>query len=432
MRAVLVVTLAATVLVQGTPPSPADPPRIYSADAGDSWNRLFAALLTRTVRTRYTSEFTDRGPFDTPVNPQQVLPPGSRLGISTRVFDRREEGDRAVDALYPAFLTYSGPRDALAAPRRGELMGALQAALADPRPRVPLARALMQADLWSAYDVLAATQKERARDLDAQAAAAADQARRLIATLIGRLALTSSEIASLPDNYERARQAFALPDLFRDNGEWLEVAWAPFHVHEDASDNRRATRVLMRPGARPGNVPAFLAAAAREYPPKSLAAVALVERMMLVDRSGRVAASPLTRTVQLRTFTRSADGTPGPASVSELELSRRRILADASSGGFVRFDERAEAYVTTAGNDYGFASPSFPQTEPTISTLRVRCTACHGADNTLVVSFSVHDPKVLPPPRALPQPNDERVTAVARAKEARDDFTRLVAAAFPR
>src|SRR5215510_13652529 len=102
MRAVLVAALATAVLSQGPPlQPPADPPRIYSADARDSWNRLFAVLFTRTVRTRYTSEFADRGPFEPPAQPE-ILPRWLSLGISTRVFDRREEGDRAIDALYPS------------------------------------------------------------------------------------------------------------------------------------------------------------------------------------------------------------------------------------------------------------------------------------------------------------------------------------------
>ena len=432
MRAIaLAAGMAMLAASQSARPVPVVPPTIYSADPADSWNRLFAALFTRTVRTRYTSEFPGRGPFEAPQQPFAMLPQASQLRVSARVFDREEDGDRAIDALYPAFLSYRGVRDRLSDARRGELLGALNAALADATPRTPLARALMQADVWSAHDVIAEMLRER-RDLDAGTRAAADEAETLIARLIGRLALTRAEIAALPDTYAQARRSLALPDLFRGGGDWLEVAWTTFHLHENAAHQRRAARVLMHPAARPANVPAFLANAVSEHPLRSFSAVALVEQMMLVDRSGRVVASPIARNVQLRTFTPAADGAFRSSAVSELELSRRKILANPSGVGFLRFDDAADAYLPTAGNDYGFASPALPQSEPTISTLRLRCSGCHGPDGTHIVSFSVAGPAELPPPRALPQPNDERVRAVAVAKEARDDFKRLTAAAFGR
>jgi hypothetical protein len=99
----------------------------------------------------------------------------------------------------------------------------------------------------------------------------------------------------------------------------------------------------------------------------------------------------------------------------------------------VRFDDGEEAYLTVSGNDYGFATPAQPlNSEPTVTTMRVRCGACHGQDGFHAMSFALTDAGTLPPPRALPQPNDERARAVAAAKEQRDDFKRLVAAAFSR
>src|SRR5262249_15533703 len=190
MRAALA-ALTLLALLQGPRPPALSPgaPLIYSTRPDDSWNRLFAALFTRTVRTRFTSEFSDRGPFE-PASPD-LLPPfvfHRPATVSTRAFDRYEEGDRAIDALYPTFLNQN--RDAWREPLHRELLSALDAALADRTERSPLARVLMQTDLWSAFDPLAAIQS--GHDTTAAKDAAGELTSRL-AKLIGRLALTSAE-----------------------------------------------------------------------------------------------------------------------------------------------------------------------------------------------------------------------------------------------
>lgn len=440
MRAVLLTAALAvfTGLQASAPSTTPGPPRIYSPDSGDSWNRLFAALLTRSVRTRYTSEFPDRGPFQQSperfMGPAFAPPPPFGDRVSTRVFDRYEEGDRAIDALYPTFLGTSGPSDVLVEPRRSELVRALTAALGDRTPRTPLARALMQADLWSAYDGLAgvATSLRPMVERSRAAAPALDEVSGLIATLIGQIALTRAQIAALPDNYGRARQSMTLPDVFNGRGEWIEYVFSPVRMHDEETQYRKASRIMVRPVDRHAGTAAFLSALRHQFPLRSASGVALVEQLMLIDRTGHVVPSPLVQDVQLRTFIDPA----GPARstvVSEFELSRRRILSDPASGGFVRFDDRAEAYLAVSGNDYGFASPARPlHSEATITTLHVRCNTCHGGDGFHFMSFAIVGEERLPPPRALPQPNDERARMVAEKKESRDDFKRLVAAAFRR
>src|SRR4029077_1880478 len=130
----------------------------------------------------------------------------------------------------------------------------------------------MQSDLWSAFDPLASIQN--GRDTSAVKASAGGLTA-LIGKLIGRIALTAAEIAQLPDNYENARRSMPLPDLFHHGTEWLEVIYAPFHVHDSEAGYRRVARVLMHPVAPPADVPAFLLAATKEYPPRSFSAVAL-------------------------------------------------------------------------------------------------------------------------------------------------------------
>ena len=127
--------------------------------------------------------------------------------------------------------------------------------------------------------------------------------------------------------------------------------------------------------------------------------------------------TPIVSDVQIRAFTRGGRGTLLSTAASEFELSRRRALSDPSSSSFVRFDDEAEAYLSVAGNDYGLATPAFGpagQTQPIIGTLRARCSQCHGRDGAHIMSFAAIDPERLPPPRALPQPNDERARAAAQ------------------
>jgi hypothetical protein len=401
-------------------------PSIYSRRVDDPWNRVFALLFTRSFQTRFTDEFAGRGPFELQREPLGA--PAAR--VSTRTFDRFEDGDRAVDALYPAFLNLIGPREALHQPRFADVTNALNDALADRTVRTPLARALMQIDLWSAHDPLAMIASAPHQDPEEKARAAELSA--LLAKMIGRIALTPAEVAALPDNYEAARRSTPLPDLFRRGGEWLEVAWAQFHMHDADAAQRRFARVYMRPVSRPPDIAVFLRIATREFPQTSFSAVALVMRAMVVDSRGHVAATPIASDVQIRAFTRAGGGTLLSTASTEYELSRRRILSDPASGGFLTFDDRSDAYLAVAGNDYGFATPAMGppgETQPTIGTLRARCRQCHGGDGAHIMSFAVQDPERLPAPRALPQPNDDRARAVAREKEARDDFKRLLAAA---
>lgn len=429
MRALLAAALAILALSTGAARVAPAGPTIYSSRADDPWNRIFALLFTRDFDVRFTSEFGDRGPFEDQPHPALS---GRVIRVSTRTFNRHEDGDRAVEALYPVFMSDRGLRAVLEDPRYADLSTALTDALSDRSERSGLARALMQIDLWSALDRLDAAQRpHRPADISARAAALSS----LMARLIRRIALTRSEIAGLPDNYEAARRSLALPDAFRAEGEWLEVSWAPFHMHDQAADQRRVTRTFMRPRTKPADVPSFLKAVTREYPPKSFDQVALVTRAMLVDREGHVVASPVATDVQVRVFSYDPRGAFVSTTTVEHELSRRRLLTRSSSGGFVAFDDGAEGFLPTAGNDYEFATPVLVppgRPEPIVSTLRERCAGCHGPNGAHIVSFAVHDPAGLPPPRALPQPNDDRARAVAAAKEARDDYKRLIAAAFNR
>jgi hypothetical protein len=345
------------------------------------------------------------------------------------MFDRDEPGDRAIEALYPTFITSRGTDYVLKGPGFAPLVQALKDALAETTARSPLDRALLQIDLWSAFDRLAPEESRPRQMADRQQRAATLTP--LLAALIRKVALTRAQIASLPDIYAAARPASVMPDLFSAGGVWLEVQMAPRHMHDDAADLRRTSRVFVRPRARPDDERRFLNGLVNDTAGQ-LAATALVMQAMLVDSGGHVVPARLFTDVQMRTFVRDGRELSRP-DVDEFELSRRQLRADRSRA-FVHFDASAPAYFATAGNDYDFATPAHDQrgeTAPILTTLRSRCAMCHGPDGKNFMTFSLtSDPAhPLPPIVKLRQPNDDRARALAADKEARKDFKRLIEAA---
>lgn len=438
MRAVLAtLALFALALFQGPMPlaRPASAeatagkhagPMIYSNRAEDPWNRVFALLFTRTISASKTDEFGDAKPF---AAMPDSIPPYLRLRVSTGAFDRYEEGDRAVEALYPSFLTARGTDYVFAEPARSQLGQALREAIGDQTWRPPLDRALMQADLWSAFDSLAAVSLAEHGDPARRQAAGALMP--LFAALIGKVALTDDEIATLPDNYAAGRSALPLPDLFARDGEWMEVVMSPHRSHDQAADFRRASRVFVKPRRRPSDEARFLDGLASTAA-SEVAVTALVMQTLLVDSRGRVRPTRLVSDVQVRSLAPEAG--PSRTDVNEYEVSRRQLRLDPARGGFVRFDAAADAYLPLAGNDYGFATPQrdrHGETSAIVTKLRSRCSVCHGPDGTAFMTFGLipMPGRGLPPVVHLRQPNDTRAQAVAAAKAERDDFRRLLAAA---
>ena len=238
---------AAVVLSLAAKPIPQNPARpdyllkpaaIYSSNPQDSWNRIFAILFSRQFQVYITSDFPEAAPFDNSAS-------GGELRVSTRLFDRIETGDRAIDPLYyPPYNSREGRTQLLEDSTYSEFMAAMQEALADNSPRPALARAWMQSDLWSAYDILSEPlfKEDRSVELEMRHAAALDA----LARLIRKVALTPEEIQSLPDNYAQAKSALALPDLFDRNSGWLQVQWFREHAHYDDEHPKIAMDIVKR------------------------------------------------------------------------------------------------------------------------------------------------------------------------------------------
>lgn len=392
---------------------------VYSNDAGDPWNRLFSAMFTRTVVHRKTSEFADAGP-------------ATRLGeddfrlfpVSTRTFERLEDGDRAILPFYPSkdFL-YGGKPQPLVDPRLEPFGRALSEALADRRSRTPMERVLMQADLWAVFDRLGAGDPLAAQ----------------VARLIAKLALTRDEIGALPDHYETARRTLDLPDLFSAQSPWQEIVWFDSRSHDRDARFRQATRVFVRTDAGGAdrrallNQLTLLAAHHPPLPPDSferglqalqrVTGATLVMQMLTIDRDGEAVPTPLVYTVQTRMFAPGPDGTPRTVA-AEHELSRRLMRSGSGKASFRTFTGTAPAYLPSAGNDYGFASPTLsPVREPILGTVATRCTSCHGAGPHLF-TFSVHALEEKPI-RLLGQRNDDRAQYAIAQKKTREDYKRL-------
>jgi hypothetical protein len=399
---------------------------VYSTDPADSWNRIHTILFARTIAAFETSEYPEArasAPLPDPIAPFLAL------RVSGRTYDRDESGDRAVEALYPSFITSRGVDYVVAGPAYGALSQALDDAIAERRSRAAIDRALMQVDLWSAFDQLDAV-AARPR-VDAVRHDRAVALTRALATLIRKIALTPAEMAGLPDTMAAARSVPGFPDVFSPAAGWIEVQKSTHRMHDDAADMRRAARVFVRPRTPPADERAFLDALA-DRPGDRLAATALAIEAVLVDTHGRVVPTRLFIDVQVRTFVRDGRVLP-QADVEEFELSRRRLREDATKA-FVRYDGSAPAYLPIAGNDYGFATPSrdrHGETAPILSTLRSRCSACHGPDGRNFMTFDLIErpgAPLLSVVRLRPA-DDSRARAVVAAKEARADFAHLLALA---
>jgi len=84
---------------------------IYADDPSDPWNRIFRELFTRAIEVRLSDDFEEAAPF------QQVDTGGFlKLALSRHLIERHEIGDRAIDPLYPSFLTSRGPLHVLNEP----------------------------------------------------------------------------------------------------------------------------------------------------------------------------------------------------------------------------------------------------------------------------------------------------------------------------
>jgi len=426
-----VVLLVSAVLVQqrGFDPVRRSLPResvqpIYAADTANPWNQVFFDLFTRTVAARLLPDG---------VTPFQILTPGSQetLGSARRV-TRIESGDRAIDPLYSSWIwmgsawydmSSSGAWGVLDEPRYSHLLAALSQVEATAATADPLHRALMQSDLWAAYDTVYAgdgafSPRAHSNDVVRRERSAAVLQR--LRAVIRALALPRIQIAALPDNLADAASRGLVPNLLDPGAGWIEVRWFPRRIHEDAVQDRRAARVFLKP--KPGQDVAMLLPRLRDANGSDLDAIegaALVMQVLLLADDGTVVPSHLTYDLQMR---RPGGATRPGSTFEEFELSRRMLLEQNRSGGLVSFNEESPAYLAIAGNDLSFATMTRAGGEAVVAPLRDRCAACHERTGRRLITFAMTFAGSAPAVERLDPSEDRQAREVAARKMARDDF----------
>jgi hypothetical protein len=225
------------------------------------------------------------------------------------------------------------------------LLDELLATPAEKLPADPLRRAMLQRDLWAVFAITTGAPRQDALedargrvsrterffdrdDFDLERIPQRRELQRRLARAMRTVALTGDEIKALPDNLDAAVRAktfateldprqpgrtFLPPDLFAADGPWVPIAGpqredglaAPQHLA--FSKGRSVFIAFLRlPKGRAATL-AFIAevdaAAQKKKKLPTLpdnAQLALVRRMLLIDRTGRVHESPITESVELR------------------------------------------------------------------------------------------------------------------------------------
>jgi hypothetical protein len=402
---------------------------VYGPDITDPWNRVFYLLFTRQIRSRLLAERAT------------VRMDHENLVFAERRVTRIESGDRAIDPLYPSWTWMgSGAFDMspdsrwriLLEPRFSEFAKTLEAITASAAEQPPLARALMQADLWAVYDMLRTVPVMRPESRGStpdtvRRTQRIDELLPLLARAIGALAVTRAEIEALPDNYAAGARAGELPAIFSSDSGWMEVRSFHERMHERAVMNRRVTRVFVKPADRSQSEAAFLdSLRLGQGRSDSVSAAALVIQALLIAADGAVVPSPITYEVQIRRAASSAS--PAEGRILQYELSRRHFLASPRQSGLVLFDALAPAYLPISGNDFSFATPPRMDGDPVVVPLGSRCVACHGEGLGKLFTFSTIE---LPRVERLPAGEPSHALDVAARKMAREDF-RSLSQALPR
>ena len=345
----IVLTLIAAQTVSPAADSPQAAPAVtlYDPDPGHIWNRLHEALFVRQDAS------------------------GAIYGS---------------DSLDP--LLWLNSTHLLAGPSHQRALHVLDEFLQTHAENLisdPVKRAILQHDLWAIFDRAAEREPERPSKPEYQREKRELQTR--LAEVLRRLALTSKQIESLPDNYAQAvtsgnlgkaydpanrDRAFLPPDLFDQHGSWVEIenAGDPKPVapqHLTAVSGRSRFLVFMHlPGGRQAtfdylrtlwefpqpwivrsdaplqteanpNLPSFPVGTE----------VALVRQMTLFDNHGNLVPAPITQSVQIRVYRTTTITTTSDAKHAsfldemmarsgqdfyEIRLSRQQLFANKAGG----------------------------------------------------------------------------------------------------
>jgi hypothetical protein len=358
---------------------------LYDANPKHLWNRLDGALLIRTDST------------------------GAEFG---------------TDTLDP--LLWPESQHLLSGPSHQRALNVLDEFLrthGENQIRNPLKKAMLQRSLWAVFDWTASMGGEHAAERR--------QLQIRLAEVIRRLALTASEVKSLPDNYAQAvasgefakesdsairERAFLPFDLLDPRGPWVCIRGdrgpvAEMHVGEISGRSRFLVFVRL-PGGRQGTLDYFHALwnvpdpwspgqidVARgdlnpnlpQFPVGTQ--VALLRQMMTFDRDGALVATPITESLQIRVYRaitsrrdRNDGGVDWPAARTEQEFNEFRLspakLFAGRAGGLRAIERREMEFplFQTQGNDpFEYSAKHRMPLEKFEGRILDRCAGCHSA-----------------------------------------------------
>ncbi|MGA2075542.1 MAG: hypothetical protein ABSH52_18790 [Terriglobia bacterium] len=358
---------------------------IYDPDPNHIWNRLYDVLLIRRDQT------------------------GAAYG---------------VDALDP--LLWWRTEHSLAGSSNQNAQSILDEFLrthGENEIRDPIKMALFQHNLWAVFDwsaIMGGDHAAERRELQIR-----------LAEVLRRLALTSDEIKSLPDNYTQAAasgafareydptnrdRTFLPPDLLQPRGPWVCIKGDPEPValtHVGAVSGRSRFLVFVRlPQGRQATLDYFHALwkvpepwvaseflASRSSSNPNLAQfpvgtqVAILRQMMLLDSSGSLVPTRITESVQIRVY-RAITARHDQNNISidwpaarvdqdfyEVRLSQAKLFAGQAGGlKAIAPDETEFPVFQTQGHDVfeDSAKEHVPLEKPRGRILD-RCVACHSA-----------------------------------------------------
>jgi hypothetical protein len=356
---------------------------IYDPNPLHIWNRLYGALLIREDQT------------------------GDTYG---------------ADALDP--LLWSGTRHLLTGPSHRRALTVLDEFLrvhGETQIRDPLKRALLQHNLWAVFDWSALT--------DADHAAERRELQIRLAEVLRRLALSSNEIKSLPDNYAQAvasgafakeydpanpERAFLPPDLLQPRGPWVCIKGdrePVAEMHVGAVSGRSRFFVFVRlPQGRKATLDYFQALwnvsepwvagqmdAARgdlnpnlpQFPVGTQ--TAFLRQMTLFDRDGNHVAAPITESVQIRVYrtippSRDHNITANDQAAArteqgfyEFRLSQAQLFAGQTGGlrGVGRDEKEFSVFQTQGMDEFEFSAKRHTSVQE--YGIIDRCAGCHSA-----------------------------------------------------
>jgi hypothetical protein len=328
--------------------------------------------------------------------------------VHRRLLERRDTKGQVwgCDEVDP--LLWQQSKHILASPAYGETVRLLDEFIhthAEQLIHEPLRRAIFQRDLWAIFDWLARRSHDHLRER-------AELERRL-AAIIRAVALTSSEIERLPDNYAQvrastARDSLAFPGtaggwviIGRDDGTPTAAVHSSafprslFLVYLKLPPGELETSKYMESmraysGQRPRTDDCvFHACSPPQFPVGT--ELALVRRALLIDAVGRPAASPITESVQLRRYVKIPPQTRfdfdgSTQQVAEFQLTRRGLPQGTIGLRRLGEEETGFSVFLTHGEDALEGGRDGNQTGGV--TLQ-RCRGCHqGIGVTSFTSYS--------------------------------------------